>query len=85
MQAFGKPEIQCAGDMSTYPNWKNVSRFFVYSLDLLEEAYGFSNWWFSVLTAQDAFFTFTKKDWPTLVMRKLLAPFKRLLYPHDAL
>jgi uncharacterized protein (DUF362 family) len=84
MQAFGRPEVQCA-DMSVYPNWTNVSRFFICSLDLFEEAYDFSNWWFSVLTAQDAFFAFTKKEWPTLLMRRLLAPLKRLLYPHDAL
>jgi uncharacterized protein (DUF362 family) len=85
MQAFGKPEVHCLGDLSPYPHWKNVSRFFIYSLDLFEEAYDFSNWWFSVLTAQDKYFTFMKKDWPTRLMRKLLAPIKRLLYPHDAL
>jgi hypothetical protein len=38
-----------------------------------------------VLTAQDATFAFMKKDWPTLLMRRVLAPLKRLLYPHDAL
>jgi uncharacterized protein (DUF362 family) len=84
MQAFGRPEVQC-NDLSVYRNWKNVSRFFIYSLDLFEEAYDFSSWWFSVLSAQDAFFAFMKKDWPTLLMRRLLAPLKRLLYPHDAL
>lgn len=84
MQAFGRPDIEC-DDLSVYPNWKNVSRFFTYSLDVFEEAYDFSDWWFSVLTAQAAVFPFTKKDWPTLGMRKLLAPLKRLLYPHDVL
>jgi hypothetical protein len=62
-----------------------VSPFFIYALDLIEEAYSFSNWWFSVLTAMDKQFPFGKKDWPTLAMRKLLAPVKRLLYPHDQL
>ena len=85
MQAFGRPDIECVGDMSVYPDWKNVSRFFAYSLDVFEEAYDFSDWWFSVLTAHASVFPFTKKDWPTLAMRKLLAPIKRLLYPHDAL
>ena len=85
VQAFGKPNVQLMGDDSIYPDWHNVSPFFIYALDLIEEAYSFSNWWFSVLTAMDKQFPFGKKDWPTLAMRKLLAPVKRLLYPHDQL
>jgi uncharacterized protein (DUF362 family) len=84
-QAFGKPEVHWIGDQSVYPSWDNVSPFFIYALDLIEEAYDFSNWWFSVLTAMDEKFPFAKRDWPTLAMRKLLAPVKRLLYPHDVL
>jgi len=84
-RAFGKPEVQCLGDLSVYPNWKNVSPIIIHALDLIEEAYGFSNWWFSVLTAHDARFPFGRKEWPTLVVRKLLAPIKRLFFPNDAL
>ena len=62
-----------------------MSPVLIYSLDLIEEAYDFSNWWFSVLTAHDARFPFGRKEWWTLAMRKLLAPVKRLLFPHDAL
>ena len=85
MQAFGKPDVHWIGDQSIYPNWDNVSPFFIYALDLIEEAYDFSNWWFSVLTAMDEKFPFAKQDWPTLAVRKLLAPVKRLLFPHDVL
>ncbi len=85
VQAFGKPEIRWVGDTSTYENWHNVNAAFIRSLDLVEEAYAFSNWWFSVLTAMDPYFAFKIRAWPILVMRRLLAPFKRLLYPHDAL
>jgi uncharacterized protein (DUF362 family) len=84
-RAFGKPEVHCTDDLSVYPRWKNVSPIFTYALDILEEAYAFSNWWFSVLTAHDARFPFDKKDWPTWLVRKLLAPGKRLFFPHDAL
>jgi uncharacterized protein (DUF362 family) len=85
VRAFGKPDVHVIGDMSVYPGWQNVSPFFIYSLDVIEEAYHFSNWWFSVLTAMHADFPFNKQDWPTLAVRKLLAPLKRLLYPYDKL
>lgn len=84
VQAFGRPEIRWVGDTSTYPDWHNVSAIFTRSLDLIEEAYAFSNWSFSFLTAMDPFFKFKKTAWVTLAVRKLLAPLKRLLYPHDA-
>ena len=85
MQAFGRPEVRLVGDTSTYPDWHNVSAVFIRSLDLIEEAYAFSNWSFSVLTAMDPFFKFKKKAWATLAVRRMLAPLKRLLYPYDAL
>ncbi len=85
VREFGRPDVQVIGDMSVYPGWENVSPFFTYALDLIEEAYHFSNWCFSVLTAMDENFPFLKRDWPTLAMRKLLSPIKRLLYPHDKL
>ena len=84
-RAFGKPEVQCLGDLSVYPNWTNVSPIIIHALDLIEEAYGFSNWWFSVLTAHDARFPFGKKEWLTLAVRKVLTPVKRLFFPNDAL
>ncbi len=85
VRAFGRPDIRWLGDTSTYPGWTNVSAVFIRSLDLIEEAYAFSNWWFSGLTAMDPYFAFKPRGWPILLMRKALAPFKRLLYPHDRL
>ena len=65
--------------------WKNVSEVFIKSLDLIEEAYAFSDWWFSGLTAMDKYFAFKKKAWPILMLRRVLRPLKRLLYKHDYL
>lgn len=76
VQAFGRPDVNWIGDTSIYEDWHNVSAVFIRSLDLLEEAYAFSDWWFSALTAMDPYFAFMKRGWPVLVMRKLLAPFK---------
>lgn len=85
IEAFGKPEINWVGDKSVYEPWKNVSKIFIQSLDLIEEAYAFSDWWFSGLTAMDKAFPFKKKAWPILMLRRLLRPLKRLLYKHDYL
>lgn len=84
-EAFGKPEIHWVGDQSTYEPWQNVSEIFIQSLDIIEEAEAFSDWWFSALTAMDKYFTFKKKALPVLIMRKLLAPVKRLLFRYDYL
>jgi uncharacterized protein (DUF362 family) len=86
VEAFGKPEkIDWVGDTSRYDPWENVSELFIQALDLIEEAYDFSNWWFSVLTGMDEYFAFQKKSWLVLVCRKILAPVKRLYFRHDAL
>ncbi len=85
VEAFGKPEINWVGDTSVYEPWENVSEEIIQSLDIIEEAYVFSDWWFSVLTGMDAYFPFKRKGWVVLILRKILAPFKRLLYRHDAL
>ncbi len=85
LQAFGRPEIHRVGDLSVYPGWRNVWRLLIWFLDLIEEGYAFSNWWFSVLTAMDEKFPFQPKHWATLATRKALAPLKRLLYPYDKL
>ena len=85
VQAFGRPDIRWVGDTSTYPGWHNVWRWLTGALDLIEEGYAFSNWWFSVLTAMDARFPFVPRHWATRAVRKLLAPLKRRFYPHDVL
>jgi uncharacterized protein (DUF362 family) len=85
VRAFGRPNIRWVGDTSTYPGWRNVWRWLRCALDLIEEGYAFSNWWFSVLTAMDAKFPFVPRHWATRGMRKLLAPGKRYFYPHDVL
>jgi uncharacterized protein (DUF362 family) len=83
--AFGKPEITWVGDTSTYEPWENVDEAIIRSLDIIEEAYVFSDWWFSALTGMDEYFAFKKKGWWALALRKLLAPLKRLFFRYDAL
>ena len=83
--AFGKPEVNWVGDTSVYDPWENVSEEIIRSLDIIEEAYFFSDWWFSVLTGMDAYFTFKKNSWIVLLLRNILAPLKKILYKHDAL
>jgi len=85
VEAFGKPEVVWIGDKSPYAPWKNVSEFFIQSLDIIEEAYAFSDWWFSGLTAMDPYFPFKKTAIPILVLRKLLAPVKRMVFRYDQL
>jgi uncharacterized protein (DUF362 family) len=85
VEAFGQPEINWLGDHSVYDPWENVSEVIIQSLDLIEEAYVFSNWWFSALTAMDEYFSFKWRAWPVLLVRKLLAPVKRLFYRYDDL
>lgn len=83
--AFGKPDIKWAGDQSVYESWVNVSDVFIKSLDVIEESYAFANWWFDCLVAMDKYFTPKKRTLPILIMRRLLAPFKRLLFKYDYL
>ena len=86
VEAFGRPErIDWAGDTSVYSPWTNVSNIFIQPLDIIEEAYHFSNWWFECLIAMDSFFPLKKTSIGIYIMRKLLAPFKRLLYRYDKL
>jgi uncharacterized protein (DUF362 family) len=85
LEVFGKPEIHCVGDMSEYANWQNVSQVFIRSLDLLEEAYAFSDWWFAGLSAMDPYFRFKRRTLPLMVLRRILAPIKRFLYRYDEL
>jgi uncharacterized protein (DUF362 family) len=85
VEAFGKPEIIWLGDQSVYEPWENVSEAVIKSLDFIEEAYVFSDWWFSILTGMDKYFTFKKKSWVVLLLRKVMAPVKRILYRYDDL
>lgn len=85
VEAFGRPEINLVGDSSTYKPWQNVSDLFPQSLDIIEEAYAFSDWWFSGLTAMDEYFPFKKKAWPIFILKRLLKPFKRIFYRYDYL
>jgi uncharacterized protein (DUF362 family) len=86
VEAFGKPEeINWLGDKSLYKPWENVSEALIKSLDILEEAYVFSDKMFSGLNAMDGYFKFKKKALYIKIFRKILAPIKRLLYTHDEL
>lgn len=84
-EAFGRPEIIWVGEQAVYHPWDNVSNVIIQSLDLIEEAYHFANWWFETLTAMDKFFKLKKRKWGVYLLRFILAPFKRMLYPHDKL
>jgi uncharacterized protein (DUF362 family) len=86
VEAFGRPErIDWIGDQSVYQPWSNVSEVLIKSLDLLEEAEAFTNWLFTCLSAQDAYFKYKLTALPALVVRRLLAPVKRLLFRYDDL
>jgi uncharacterized protein (DUF362 family) len=85
IEAFGKPEVKWLGDKSVYEKWTNVSEIFIQSLDIIEEAGAFSDWWFASLTAMDKYFPFKLKAWPIRIMRQILRPIKRLLYRYDYL
>jgi uncharacterized protein (DUF362 family) len=86
VEAFGKPEkINWIGDKSVYESWENVSEVFILSLDIIEEAGAFANWWFANLTAMDKYFSFKLRALPILVMRQILRPIKRRFYRYDDL
>lgn len=85
VEAFGKPEVNWVGDTSVYDPWENVNEAFIHSLDIIEEAYAFSDWWFSGLTAMDKEFPFKRTALPILVLRWLLAPIKRIFFRYDYL
>jgi len=85
VEAFGRPEINWVEDKSVYDPWENVSEVFIQFLDIIEEAYAFSDWWFSGLTAMDKYFAFKKTALPILVLRWLLAPIKRIFFKYDYL
>jgi uncharacterized protein (DUF362 family) len=77
---WGKPDIKPGWDQSCYDPWENVDQSVVDSLDMIEKAYAFSNWWFGVLTDMDPYFAFNWRGRAALLMRKIIAPFKRLFY-----
>lgn len=80
MATWGKPDIKPGWDESRYDPWENVDQSVVDSLDTIEKAYCFSSWWFGALTSMDPYFAFTWRGRAALLMRKILAPFKRLFY-----
>ena len=63
----------------------NVSEVFIRSLDLIEEAYAFSDWWFSAFTAMDEYFPFKKRSLLVRMVRRILRPIKRIFYRYDYL
>ena len=86
IQAFGFPEkINWVGDQSLYDSWAKCPRFIVIFLDIVEELYTFSNWWFSVISAQDKYFPFIFKSTSARIVRKIVGPIKRIWFPYDAL
>lgn len=85
IEAFGKPDINWIGDKSEYESWRNVSTTMVYFLDLVENAYSFTNWGFAVLSACDKAFPFKIRNGFTLLLRWALSCIKRYFYRYDAL
>jgi uncharacterized protein (DUF362 family) len=87
IERFGEPEsITVIGDESLYQPWTNVSPWMVKPLDLLEESYTLSNWWFACFSAMSKAFP-PKADapWHIRFLRWSLSPLRRILYPHDYL
>ncbi len=85
VEAFGKPEIDWVGDKSRYYPWLNVNQFVIASLDVVEEAYAFGDFFFAGLTAMDKYFAFKWRGLPIILLRKVLAPFKRIFFKYDYL
>lgn len=82
---FGKCDADPQGDpgrdpLSIYEPWENVSQIYIKALDIIEEAYHFSNWGFSILSNQKHF-AFTRQASTTVrFLRWLLKPIKRKYY-----
>jgi len=85
VKAFGRPTVDWVGDKSEYDPWVNVSQFFTASLDVVEELYAFSNFLFAGVTAMDEYFAFKWRGAPIILLRKILAPFKRIFFKYDYL
>ena len=87
IEAFGRPaEINWVGDRSTYSPWTNVSELLVKPLDLLEESYTLSNWWFGCFSAMSPDFPVRKgAPWHIRLLRWALSPLKKKLYHYDYL
>jgi hypothetical protein len=87
IEASGRPKkIDWVGDQSTYSPWTNVSELIVKPLDLLEESYTLSNWWFACVSALSS--DFPLKDgvpWHVRLLRQALAPLKKKLFLYDYL
>jgi hypothetical protein len=87
IERFGEPmSIAVDGDESCYQPWTNVSPWMVKPLDLLEESYTLSNWWFACFSAMSKDFP-PKADapWHIRFLRWSLSPLRRIVYPHDYL
>lgn len=85
VEAFGRPTVEWVGDKSQYDPWVNVSQFFTASLDVVEELYAFSNFFFAGFTAMDKYFAFKWRGAPVILLRKILAPLKRIFFKYDYL
>jgi uncharacterized protein (DUF362 family) len=87
IERFGEPEsITVLGDESRYQPWINVSPWIIKPLDLLEESYTLSNWWFACVSAMSKDFPpMADAPWHIRFLRWSLSPLRRLLYPHDYL
>jgi uncharacterized protein (DUF362 family) len=86
VKEFGFPEdIEIQGDCSLYDPWDNVSDVIIKSLDLIEEAYHFSNWGFSILSACDKAFPLKITDPSVLFLRWVLSPIRRYYYRYDVM
>ena len=87
IEASGRPKkIDWVGDQSSYSPWTNVSELIVKPLDLLEESYTLSNWWFACVSALSS--DFPPKDgvpWHVRLLRQALAPLKKKLFLYDYL
>lgn len=81
VEAWGLPIIDCIGDESEYHPWENAEVPVIEALDVIEEAYAFSDWAFSTLVFMDPFFPAKRQTVLVKFMRWILRPIKRTIYP----
>lgn len=80
VEAFGKPEIVCAGDRSTYPSWRNVARPMAELLDRAEEHRRFTDIVFRSLQTMDAHFPARPRTRWVRLLRWLTGWIRRLIF-----
>ena len=80
METFGMPEIDWIGDKSEYKPWENVERVVTETVDVLEESYEVTNWFFSILNRMDPYFKPKARTRLAAFLRRLTRPVRNLIF-----